>query len=281
MPRAGRGSPAIDAHAPVGAGDHGAVVPRIGVRDAGPGSPRRPRGSCRRRSSREVEVEHHVAVHEEEGLVADPARAPCAARRPCRGSRARASTTRAGRSARPSPTAARTVRGRWWRLIIDLVARRARPAARASSAAAGGSRTGSTGLARVERERPHARAEARGQDHRLHANTMSPAPPDARNSAGVGLARCSPAGPRPSARAAAWMRLDRPLDLQEGPDRRLVDHDLDVAPVVGLAVLLVAEDRAVAEGAAGSLRRRRASATLDLDLRRGSSRRPTRPGAGP
>ena len=77
---------------PSGAGDHRAVGRGVGVRAAGPGWRARPTRGGGATQRREVEVEDDVAVDEQERLVAEEARAPCAARRPCPGSRARAST---------------------------------------------------------------------------------------------------------------------------------------------------------------------------------------------
>jgi len=144
--------------------------------------------------------------------------------------------------ARPSPAAARTLAREVMEVDHHLLhpcdASSQRPVQERTV------QTGQHGLGAIERERPHPGAESRGQDHGFQ-NTMSPTPPDARKQGRVRIRDVVRAGA--AERAGGFVdRGRRPLDLQEGPDRSLVDDDLDVAPVVRLPILLVPEDLPVA-----------------------------------
>ncbi len=141
----------------------------------------RPRALVAAAQRGEVEVEDDVAVEDEEGLVADPA------------------ADLARTAARPEDLALEGIR----HLHPE-------PAAVADGGADRGGKVvevdhhvfhavpgehlerpvqerpvedGQDGLGAIERERPHARPQARGQDHRFQGNTMSPFPPDAKKSA--------------------------------------------------------------------------------------------------
>jgi hypothetical protein len=128
----------------------------------------------------EIEVEDDVAVEDEDGLVADPA----------------ADVPRA--AARAEDLALERVRHVHAELaaVADGAPDGARPVVEVDHHLLHAVRRqhlerpvqerpiedGQHGLGAIERERPHPRAEARGQDDGPHLKTISPVPPEARNS---------------------------------------------------------------------------------------------------
>src|SRR5687768_16941413 len=153
-------------------------------------------------------------------------------------------------NARPSPTAARTVRGRWC-VLIATSRTPARASASSVKCSSGRFSTGSAGFARrsvkgrMRVPSPAARtialtARFPSEDHVAAAALRA-------EEVGIGGGDVVGGG-TPERPGRAIDRVRAALDLHEDPDRRLVDDDLDLVPLPDLAVLLVAECGREAEG---------------------------------